>query len=157
MKLSLICSALKTAIDANAFFAAQTSPTVKPQVQCIIDDGTQHAAIEAELRGNGFVVVIPPILAGTNQDSGQHSRTLQSEAECVVRILCNPAQNADTNTGAQRNIYEAIEAATGAVLDILPTQGNKRFQAAPNFLQLISVDEGLLGYDITFSKLSTVN
>lgn len=157
MRMSLICSALKTAIDGSAFFAAQTTPAIKPQVQCIIDDGTQHAAIEAQLRGNGCVVVIPPILASTNQDTAQHSRTLQSEVECVVRILCNPTQNADTTSGAQRNIYEAIEAATGAVLDILPTQGNKRFQAAPNFLQLISVDEGLLGYDITFSKLSTVN
>lgn len=157
MKLRDICSALKAAIDATDFFQAQTIPAVKPAVACIIDDGTQHAAIEEQLSGNGFVVVIPPLLSAVNSDTSAHSNVVQTEVECVVRILSNPTQNAAESSGARRDIYESIEAACSAVASASPSNGAKRFRAAPNLLQLISVDEGLLGYDLTFLKFSTVN
>lgn len=153
LALSSIQTTVATAIAAAAYFGTGSFSVAVP---VIADDGNQHSNIEAALREVGFVVVVPPILAAVRADQGGHTRTALLNAEFVVRILQNSEVNA-SGVGAGRNIYDAIAAATAAVLGITPGAGDRRFEASPGFITLVTYDDGLLGYDLTFNKLSAVN
>lgn len=153
LSLSSIQTTVATAIAAASYFGTGSFSVAVP---VIADDGNQHSAIEAALREAGFVVVIPPILAATRVDQGGHTRTALLSAEFVVRILQNSEANASA-IGAGRNIYDAIRAVTAAVLNITPAAGDRRFEASAGFITLVTYDDGLLGYDLAFSKLSAIN
>ena len=149
LALNTMQQTVAAAIAAHTFFATA------PAVSCIVDDGTQHSAIEAQLRGVGFVVVIPPIFSADRHSPPDGAGKMILTADVTVRLLSNPVQNAAVG-GANRNIYSAMSAATAALLALKPGLGDRKFGPAVNFIQLAPVDEGLLGYDLTFNKLSTL-
>jgi hypothetical protein len=149
LALSSMQSTVAAAIGAASFF------TAAPAVACIVDDGLQDSAIETQLRTLGCVVVVPPILRAGRRDLGAGRLVL--EAEIAVRVMVNPHVNT-TPTGANRNIYSAIAAATQAVLAWSPaTVGDRRFETTEDFLSLTTQDTGLLAYHLIFTKLSTLN
>ena len=142
-------STVAAAIGAASYF------TASPAVVCIVDDGLQDSAIETQLRTLGCVVVVPPIIRAGRRDLGAGKLLL--DAEIAVRVLVNPHVNT-TPTGANRNIYSAIAAATQAVLAWNPaTVGDRRFETTEDFLALTTQDTGLLAYHLIFTKLSTLN
>ena len=139
----------------SAAIAARAYMSQAPAVSCIVDDGIQDSAIEAQLRTRGSVVVVPPIVRAARRDIG--AGKLAMDAEVVVRILLNPTANAATG-GANRNIYTLISEATSAVLGWVPaTPGDRRFETSDEFLQLLTNDPGLIAYELSFAKLSTLN
>lgn len=149
LAIGSIQSTVKAQIDANAFFSAA------PAVACIIDDGTQDGAIETQLRSKGFVIVLPNILKAGRRDLG--GGRLALDAEFVVRVLANPHTNTATG-GANRNVYSAIGAVVSSVLSWNPVNaGDRKFEAAAEWLQLTTQDPGLMAYDLFFTKLSTLN
>lgn len=157
LALSAIQTTVAAAISAAPYFVTGTpAGQFSASVPVIVDDGNQHSAIEAGLRDKGFVVVLPPILSAARADQGGHTRTALLNAEFVVRLLVNVEVNT-SSIGANRNLYDAITAATAAVLAITPASGDRRFEASPGFLTLVTYDDGLVGYDLAFSKLSAVN
>jgi hypothetical protein len=148
LSLASIQSTVKAQIDANAFFSAA------PAVSCIIDDGLQDSAIEAQLRTKGCVVVLPFLLRAGRRDLG--GGRLALDAEFVVRLLINPQVNAAV-TGAQRNAYGAISAIAASILSWSPaTVGDRKFETSDEWLQLTTQDPGLVAFDIFFTKLSTI-
>lgn len=149
LSLATMQSTVAAAIGAASYF------TASPAVVCIADDGLQDTAIENQLRTVGCVVVVPPILRAARRDLGAGKLLL--EADIAVRVMVNPHVNA-TPTGANRNVYAAIAAAAQAVLAWTPsTVGDRRFEAADDFLSLATQDTGLLAYHLIFTKLSTLN
>ena len=148
MSLSSMQSTAAAAIAANAYF------TASPAVSCIVDDGLQDSTIENALRSMGCIVVIPPILRAARRDVGAGKILL--EAEMVVRVLVNPQVNAATG-GANRNIYQMVAAASQAIMAWVPGLGDRKFETAEEFFQLITSDSGLLSYDVYFTKLTTIN
>jgi hypothetical protein len=149
LAIGSIQSTVKSQIDANAFFSAV------PTVACIIDDGTQDGAIETQLRSKGFVIVLPNILKAGRRDLG--GGRLALDAEFVVRVLANPHVNTAVG-GANRNVYSAIGAVVSSVLSWNPVNaGDRKFEAAAEWLQLTTQDPGLMAYDLFFTKLSTLN
>lgn len=148
MALSAMQSTAAAAIAANTYFSAS------PAVPVIVDDGLQDVNIEAQLRSIGCVVVIPPILRAARRDIGAGKILLESEM--VVRILLNPQVNSSAS-GANRNIYALVASAAQAIMQWAPGLGDRKFETAEEFFQLITNDNGLLSYDLFFTKLTTIN
>lgn len=148
LALGSIQSTVAAAIAANAYVAQA------PAVAVINDDGLQDREIELQLRTKGCLVVVPPIVRAVRRDKG--GRTLLMDAEVVVRVALNPQVNASA-TGAQRNIYALISAATQAVMSWVPAAGDYRFDTSEELLQLVTNDPGLIAYELSFSKSASIN
>lgn len=151
LSIGSIQTTLQTAIAAHPYFSG---------ISVIVDDGRQDLAIETQLTGNGFVVVIPPVLGGKTLSQG--GGRLLIAAEVMVRVMLNPEANAAAGTGAQKGAYAAIAAITAAVLGWRPAGGlpgtsEKLFEAAADFLAISNFDPGLIIYDLNFLKHSTPN
>lgn len=151
LSIANIQTTLQAAIAAHPYFAGIT---------VIVDDGRQDAAIETQLTGNGFVVVIPPVLGG--KALSQAGGKLLLAAEVMVRVMLNPEANSAAGTGAQKGAYAAIAAVTAAVLGWRPAGGlpgtsEKLFEASADFLAISNFDPGLIIYDLSFTKHTTPN
>ena len=147
--LANIQAAIQTVIAANAYLSG---------ISVIVDNGLQDPAIEDQLVGKGFVIVIPPILGGKTLTQAGGKIVLL--ADVMVRVMVNPEANATANTGAQKGTYEAIAAVTKAVLGWRPAGGlpgtsEKLFEASNDFLAISNFDAGLIIYDLTFTKHTT--
>lgn len=139
---------------ANAI-AAKAYITQAPNVPVVVDDGLQDSVIEGHLRTRGVVVVVPPIVRAARRDIG--AGRLAFDAEVVVRVLMSPQANGAIG-GASRNVYAVVGAVAEAVLGWSPTNpGDRKFETSDEFLQLLTNDPGLIAYELSFSKLSTLN
>lgn len=151
LSLSNIQTTLQSAIAANPYFSG---------ISIIVDDGLQDPAIETQLTGKGFVIVIPPVLGG--KALSQAGGKVLLSAEVMVRVMLNPEANAAAGTGAQKGAYAAIAAVTASVLGWRPAGGlpgtsEKLFEAAADFLAISNFDPGLIIYDLSFTKHTTPN
>lgn len=143
-----IQSTVAARLNADAFYQSA------PAVVAIAYDGLQDGQIEAQLRTRGAVAVVHPITRASRRDQGQAS--LVFDTEVLVRVHINPSVNAATG-GANRNALEMVSATILAVLKWPPTAGDRAFACSEEFLQLSVSDDGLLTYDLFFTKLATIN
>lgn len=148
--LSAIQSTAAAAIAASAYV------TQAPALAVITDDGLQDNEIETQLRTRGCVIVVPPIVRAVRRDKG--GRVLLMDAECVIRVAVNPRANANAAAGgAGRNVYLIVQAVAKAIMDWAPGQGDYRFDATEEWLQLVTNDPGLIAYELSFSKSASIN
>ncbi len=146
--LKNIPSRVAEVVNASAYF------TTAPAVLCIEDNGLKDGEIETQLRTKGAVVVVRPLTRGSRRDIG--GKKLVFDCEVLVQCLLNPTVNFATGA-ANRQMLEMVSAVVAAVLSWQPTAGDREFQTSEEFLQLSVSDEGLLCYDLFFTKLATIN
>jgi hypothetical protein len=149
LSLSNLQTTVAAAITGHTFFSTA------PAVPVIVDDGTSKNGLETALRTKGFAVLVLPVLGVDLKDQGD-GKTFTGEAEVMVKLLVNPHIN-PLPTGAQRNIHGAISAAVAAVLGWTPGLGDRRFKVADQSISISAADEGLLAYDVGFTKQITLN
>lgn len=149
LSLANLQTTVAAAISAHSYFA--TAPTVA----AIVDDGLAKTGLETALRTKGFAVLVLPVLGVELKDQGD-GKTFTGEAEVLVKVLLNPHTN-PLATGAQRSIHAAISAIFSAVLNWTPGPGDRRFKVGENAIAISAADEGLLCYDLLFTKQITLN
>lgn len=148
LSLSNIQSTVAAAISGTTFFSAS------PAVSVIVDDGYKEREMETALRTNGFVVVVSPVLGVKFHDQGI-VRTFTGDAHFVVSVMANQQVNP---TKANRDVNEAVKAVIAAVLAWTPGNGDRRFQLDQNDTVSISMlAEGLIAYDVAFTKQISIN
>jgi len=145
--LSAIQSTVQAALAADAYF------TDGVDVEVLSDDGLQDDAIEAALNGVGCVVVVSPVVRAVRTDQGGKVAVLK--AEFIVEVMVNPERNSGTG-GADRDALEAVEAVGRVIMAINPNPGDRRFELADEFMQLVTDDAGLLSYQVMFTKIATI-
>lgn len=143
--LSAIQSTVRTALAADAYFTAG--------VDVLADDGLKDDAIEAALNDVGCVVVVSPVVRAVRTDQGGKLAVLK--AEFIVEVMVNPEVNAGSG-GADRDALEAVEAVGRVIMAINPAPGDRRFELADEFSQLVNDDPGLIAYHCMFTKLATI-
>lgn len=129
-------------IRANAYF---TGLTVESNL------GDKDDEIEAALNSSGIAVEVLQVIDGKGFQSTP-GRTLFM-SRIVVRIKINAILNAATG-GAGKNIYEAVQKATEAIIGYQrQTPGEKPFEPdTEDYLTSYRDDKGLVAYDLTFRK-----
>lgn len=149
LSLANIQSTVAAAITAHTYFSTA------PAITAIVDDGMSKTGLETVLRTKGFAVMVMPVLGVDLKDQGD-GKTFTGDAEVLVKVMVNPHVNT-LASGAQRNVYSAIAAIFAAVLNWTPGPGDRRFKITDNAISISAADEGLLSYDLTFSKQITLN
>lgn len=149
LSLANLQTTVAAAISAHSYFATA------PVVAAIVDDGMAKTGLETQLRTKGFAVLVMPVLGVDLKDQGD-GKTFTGDAEVLVKLLLNPHIN-PLASGAQRSIHAAIAAVFSAVLNWSPGPGDRRFKVGENAISISAADEGLLCYDLLFSKQITLN
>lgn len=129
-------------IRAHAYF---TGLTVESNL------GDKDNEIETALNDKGFAVEVLQVIDGKGFQATPGRALFM--ARIVIRIKLNAILNAATG-GAGKNIYEAVEKATQAILGYQrQTAGEKTFEPdTEDYLVSYRDDKGLVAYDITFRK-----
>ena len=143
-----IQSTVAARLNADAYF------TAAPAVLAIAYSGLEDSQIETQLRTRGAVAVVHPVTRASRRDQAQAA--LLFDTEVLVRVHINPAVNYATG-GAGRVPLEMVSSTILAVLRWPPTAGDRAFNCAEEFLQLSVSDDGLLTYDLFFTKLATLS
>lgn len=109
----------------------------------LVDDGKQHDAEQLALREVGYVCTALFPMDATTISQGGTAAII--DAKCGLWIAWNPEK-------AASNIFDLIEAAKVALLGYSPDNPNDRFKIDPEPLLLNVMDEGLLAFNLFFSK-----
>jgi len=144
---SAIQSTAAAALAADSYFTAGVD------VPIVTDLGLQDETIEGHLNSTGCVVVVSPVVRAVRTDQG--GKLAAIKAEFIVEVLLNPEVNAGAG-GANRVAQQAVEAVARVIIAIAPAPGDRRFEIADEFAQLVTDDAGLIAYHMMFTKLTTL-
>lgn len=130
----------------------------------LVDLGTVKAKADNSFSDNGYAILIWPPMRGV-ASGVEPSGIIGLEATIVVRLEVNPIKlkalqeaydTLNTNPTPMQWVNAKVVAIKSALLDAEPEVGGVKYEPEQDFLELVTLDEGMLAYHLRFNHFVVI-